>query len=46
MGAVHRAELRKEHGQDTGDLKALVFARTKDWNEIKRLTHHLDEAVK
>jgi transitional endoplasmic reticulum ATPase len=46
MGAVHRAELRKEHGQDTGDLKALVFARTKDWNEIKRLTHRLDKVEK
>jgi transitional endoplasmic reticulum ATPase len=46
MGAVHRAELRKEHGQDTRDLKALVFARTKDWNEIKRLTHRLSEELK
>ncbi|MCE5298832.1 MAG: CDC48 family AAA ATPase [Methanoregulaceae archaeon] len=46
MGAVRRTELRKENVQDTGDLKALVFARKKDWNEIKKLTHRLGEEPK
>jgi transitional endoplasmic reticulum ATPase len=43
MGAVRRAELRKEREQDTSDLRALVFARTKDWNEIKQRTRRLEE---
>ena len=46
MGAVHLAELRKEHERDTRDLRAQVFARTKDWIEIKRLTHRLEEKTK
>ena len=46
MGTVHMAELRKEHEQDTRDLRALVFARAKDWIEIKRLTHRLEEKLK
>jgi transitional endoplasmic reticulum ATPase len=46
MGAVRRTELRKENVQDTGDLKALVFARKKDWNEIKKLAHRLGEEPK
>ena len=32
--------------QETRDLKALVFARTKDWNEIKTLTHRLSDELK
>ena len=41
MGAIRMAELRKEHGDQTRELRALVFARAKDWNEIKRRTHLL-----
>jgi transitional endoplasmic reticulum ATPase len=46
MGAVRRAELMKEKEKVTRDLRALIFARTKDWNEIRRLTHRLDEELK
>jgi len=46
MGAVHLAELRKAHEQDARDLRAQVFARTKDWTEIKRRTHLLEEGTK
>ena len=41
MGAIRMADLRKEHGDQTRELRALVFARAKDWNEIKRRTHLL-----
>jgi transitional endoplasmic reticulum ATPase len=41
MGAIRMAELRKEHGDQTRELRAFVFARAKDWNEIKRRTHLL-----
>jgi len=46
MGAVHRAELLKKQEPDTRDLRALVFARTKDWNEIRKRTHQLEGALK
>jgi hypothetical protein len=36
----------KEKEKVTRDLRALIFARTKDWNEIRRLTHRLDEELK
>jgi transitional endoplasmic reticulum ATPase len=45
LGAIKRAELRKEKKPDTTELEELVFQRTKDWNEIKRLTHRLEEEL-
>jgi transitional endoplasmic reticulum ATPase len=46
LGAIKRAELRKEKKPGTKALEELVFQRTKDWNEIKRLTHRLEEELK
>jgi transitional endoplasmic reticulum ATPase len=46
LGTVRRAELMKEREKGTRDLRALVFSRTKDWNEIKRCTHRLEEELK
>jgi transitional endoplasmic reticulum ATPase len=46
LGAVKRAELRKEKKPDTKALEELVFQRTKDWNEIKRLTQRLEEELR
>jgi transitional endoplasmic reticulum ATPase len=46
LGAIKRAELRKEKRPDTSELDTLVFQRTKDWNEIKRLTHRLEEELR
>ena len=46
LGAIKRAELRREEKPDTQPLETLVFSRTKDWNEIKRLTHQLEEELK
>jgi transitional endoplasmic reticulum ATPase len=46
MGVVHRAKLLKKQEPDTRDLRALVFARTKDWNEIRKGTHQLEDALK
>ncbi len=46
MGAVHRAELLKKQEPETRKLRALVFARTKDWNEIRKHTHQLEGALK
>jgi len=45
-GAVHRAELLKKQEPETRKLRALVFARTKDWNEIRKHTHQLEGALK
>jgi transitional endoplasmic reticulum ATPase len=45
LGAVKRAELRREKKPDTRELEELVFQRTKDWNEIKRLTHRLEDEL-
>jgi transitional endoplasmic reticulum ATPase len=46
MGVVHRAKLLKKQEPDTRDLRALVFARTIDWNEIRKGTHQLEDALK
>ena len=46
LGAIKRATLRREEKPDTQPLETLVFSRTKDWNEIKRLTHQLEEELK
>jgi transitional endoplasmic reticulum ATPase len=46
LGAVKRASLRREEKPDTTALETLVFSRAKDWNEIKRLTHQLEEELK
>jgi len=43
LGVVKRSELRKEKNSEAQALEELVFRRTKDWNEIKRLTHRLEE---
>jgi transitional endoplasmic reticulum ATPase len=45
LGAIKRAELRKEKGPDTTKLQELVFQRTKDWNEIKRLTNRVEQEL-
>jgi transitional endoplasmic reticulum ATPase len=45
LGAIKRAELRKEKGPDTTRLQELVFQRTKDWNEIKRLTNQVEQEL-
>jgi transitional endoplasmic reticulum ATPase len=45
LGAVKRAELRREKKPDTRELEELVFQRTKDWNEIKRLTRRLEDEL-
>jgi transitional endoplasmic reticulum ATPase len=46
LGAVKRVSLRREEKPDTMALETLVFSRAKDWNEIKRLTHQLEEELK
>jgi transitional endoplasmic reticulum ATPase len=46
LGAVKRASLRMDKKPDTMTLETLVFSRAKDWNEIKRLTHQLEEELK
>ncbi len=46
LGAIKRAGLRREGKPDTGQLETLVFSRTKDWNQIKRLTHQVEEELK
>ncbi|NYT16548.1 MAG: CDC48 family AAA ATPase [Methanomicrobiales archaeon] len=46
LGAIKRATLRREEKPDTHTLETLVFSRTKDWNEIKRLTHQLEGELK
>jgi len=46
LGAIKRAALRRGAKPDTGTLEGLVFSRTKDWNEIKRLTHQVEEELK
>ncbi|MDD1711802.1 MAG: AAA family ATPase, partial [Methanoregulaceae archaeon] len=45
VAALKMAELRKEPKDDTADLRARAFARTKDFNEIKRLTLELEDRL-
>lgn len=46
VAAIRQAELRKDREHDTGTLRDHTFRRTKDWNEIKRLTHQLEEELR
>jgi len=43
LTAIKRAKLRGEAAPETAGLREAVFARIKDWNEIKKLTHRLEE---
>jgi transitional endoplasmic reticulum ATPase len=45
VAALKMAELRREPKEDTADLRARAFARTKDFNEIKRLTLGLEDRL-
>lgn len=44
--AIRRAGLQREKEIDTADLRAATFGRTKDFNEIKRLTSRLEDELK
>jgi len=44
--AIRRAGLQREKEIDTKDLQAATFGRTKDFNEIKRLTSRLEDELK
>lgn len=44
--AIRRAGLQREKKIDTTDLQAATFGRTKDFNEIKRLTSRLEDELK
>lgn len=46
IAEMKRAELRKEPPETAGPLRAQVFARTKNFNEIKRLTVELEDRLK
>ncbi len=43
VSALKRAELKGESDAVTTKLREAVFRRTKDWNEIKRLTHEREQ---
>jgi transitional endoplasmic reticulum ATPase len=45
VAALKKAELRKEPKDGTADLRSCAFARTKDFNEIKRLTVELEDRL-
>ncbi len=46
VAALRQAELRKDKEYDTAELREHTFRRTKDWNEIKRLTSGLEDAFR
>ena len=46
LTALKRAKLLTRAAPETSGLEKAVFARAKDWNEIKRLTHRLEEDLK
>jgi len=46
VAAIKRAELQREKAIDTADLRRATFGRTKDFNEIKRLTSRLEDELK
>ncbi|MFA5294553.1 MAG: CDC48 family AAA ATPase [Methanoregulaceae archaeon] len=46
LTAIKRVKFLGEGAPDTADLHETVFARAKDWNKIKRLTHRLEEDLK
>ncbi|HOT03552.1 MAG TPA: CDC48 family AAA ATPase [Methanolinea sp.] len=46
VAALKQAELRKDREFDTRALREETFRRKKDWNEIKRLTHGLEEELR
>ena len=46
LTAIKRVKFMGEGAPDTADLHETVFARAKDWNKIKRLTHRLEEDLK
>jgi transitional endoplasmic reticulum ATPase len=45
VAALKKAELRKEPKDANADLRSCAFARTKDFNEIKRLTVELEDRL-
>ncbi len=45
VSALKRAELKGESETGTTELREAVFRRTKDWNEIKRLTHQVEQQL-
>lgn len=46
VAALKQAELRKDKEYETAPLRDQTFRRTKDWNDIKRLTHRLEEELR
>ena len=46
LTAIKRVKFLGEGAPDTTELHGTVFARAKDWNKIKRLTHRLEEDLK
>jgi len=46
VAALKQAEIRTGKTYDTEPLRKATFARRKDWNEIKKLTHKLEEELK
>jgi transitional endoplasmic reticulum ATPase len=46
LTAIKRVKFLGEGAPDTTVLHETVFARAKDWNKIKRLTHRLEEDLK
>ena len=46
LTAIKRVKFMGEGAPDTTELHETVFARAKDWNKIKRLTHRLEEDLK
>ncbi|MBP7120456.1 MAG: CDC48 family AAA ATPase [Methanolinea sp.] len=46
VAALKQAELRKDKEYETAPLREQTFKRTKDWNEIKHLTHRLEEELR
>jgi transitional endoplasmic reticulum ATPase len=44
--AIRRAGLQREKEIDTAELRQATFGRTKDFNEIKRLTSRLEDELK
>ena len=44
--AIRRAGLQREQEIDTAEIRQATFGRTKDFNEIKRLTSRLEDELK
>jgi transitional endoplasmic reticulum ATPase len=46
VAALKQAELRRDSTADIAGLRDITFARTKDFNEIKRRTSEVEEQLK